>query len=243
MDIVLNGTSRKTGKSINIPLSMMSKKSSKKNNIKCNKNTINTPSNQSGNSTEFIDSDKYAYKTTNISKCDMKSILFMVGLPEDFNPDLAGRVYMLTINLRIFKSSINTDIPAPNDIITPIIGDYTLMYMFDTTWPGRIKPSNLVQRTDNLYYSYNNYMNDLGIYFDIIFNDKNNNLTLIIRTNPNQYYVIASSVTIDSVYPKITTKGDFVVDSKEYILPNNNEPLTIDQINDIAIYTQQILYG
>lgn len=236
MDVILTGYSDKTGKSVNVSVNGIVKLA------KSNVNITTSDPNIKGNSTEIIESDTYAYSIENVQSGQMKTILFMIGLPEDFSSLFAGRVYMLTITLRIFKSELSTTIPPPNDVIDPQIGTYTIQYLFDTTWTDRLKPNGFVLVQPNIYYQYNSYIPNLDIYFDTIFDKRDNNITLVIRTQNNQYYVIASDVVIDSVYPKITTAGDFNVASRSYTIQNSGGQLTQQQIQAIADYSNQILY-
>lgn len=237
-DIVLTGYAQNSGKIMNIPISKILDECKPS----TTENTSILPSSGS-NSTLFIDTDTYAYSTRNIPNGKIKTLLFMIGLPENFGPTFKGRVYMLTITLRIFKSDLSTTIPPPNDVINPVIGEHTIQYVFDTTWTDRLKPNNFIQVLPTIYYSANNLIANLDILYDIIFDTKDNNLVLVIRTQSNEYYVIASSVVINSVYPKIVSQGDFVVDSKSLILNNTGQPLTNTQIASIAAFTQRSLYG
>lgn len=196
----------------------------------------NPASSVQGLDTLIIGNNTFAYFTNDVIIPQVRSIIYMVSLPNDYTVELTGRVYMINIKFNIFKSKLDGN-NSYDEIIRPI----NFSYVFDTTWFDKLRPNVFDHSVNKIYYTDYIIIDDLDIYYDVILDTNNNNLLILFKTNINEYYIFTSEVEVNSVYPKLTNSGDFRIKYSQYLLPNESD-LTEQQIIDIADFSQNFLF-
>lgn len=109
---------------------------------------LNPASNVQGLDTIIVGNNTFAYVTNDTPPPEVKSILYMIALPDDYTVELKGRVYMLNINFKIFKSKLNGT-SVSDEIIEPL----NLSFVFDTTWIDKLRPNDFTNPVEKIYYT------------------------------------------------------------------------------------------